>query len=67
MFIDDKSNPSLIGLLMVYSISLSDYVVDLTFASSHFENKLISLERVYTFMNIDPEDGYESYCRDWKE
>ena len=54
MFLGDKTNPSLIGLLMVYSISLSDYVAGLTFATSHFETKLISMERVYTFINVDP-------------
>jgi hypothetical protein len=51
---NNSSNPSLVGLLMVYALSLSDSMIDLTLASAFFETKLISIERVYTFMGIEP-------------
>lgn len=51
----NNSNPALMGLLMVYALSLSDFMINLTMASANFETKLVSLERIYTFMNIEPE------------
>jgi hypothetical protein len=48
----NSSNPALMGLLMVYALSLSDCMISLTLSSANFETKLVSLERIYTFMNI---------------
>ena len=61
----NSSNPSLVGLLMVYALSLSDSMIDLTLASAFFETKLISIERVYTFMSIETEKDYKEYCQKW--
>jgi ATP-binding cassette, subfamily C (CFTR/MRP), member 1 len=39
----NNSSPALMGLLMVYALSLSDCMVSLTLASTYFETKLVSL------------------------
>jgi len=52
--LSNNTNPALMGLLMVYALSLSDCMISLTLASANFESKLVSLERIYTFMNIEP-------------
>ena len=48
----NSSNPSLVGLLMVYALALCENMTQISLASANFENKLVSLERIYTFMSI---------------
>jgi ATP-binding cassette, subfamily C (CFTR/MRP), member 1 len=51
MFSSD-TNPSTIGLLMVYALSVSDNVVGIAQSEAGLESKLVSIERIYKFMNI---------------
>jgi hypothetical protein len=51
---NNTSNPSLVGLLMVYALSLSDDIIGLVLSLTDFETKLVSLERIYKFMHIEP-------------
>jgi ATP-binding cassette subfamily C (CFTR/MRP) protein 1 len=41
--LSNNTNPSLMGLLMVYALSLSDCMVSMTLSSAYFETKLVSL------------------------
>ena len=50
--LSSNNNASLAGLLMTYALSLSDDILFLTFTYAYFETKIISLERVYTFVKI---------------
>ena len=61
----NSTNPAVMGLLMVYCLSLSNHVTSTTFIFSDLENKLISLERVYKFAAIKPEKDYQNYCEEW--
>lgn len=61
----NSSNPSLVGLLMVYALALSETMTSLSLSSAWFETKLVSMERIYTFMNIAPEKDYKEYCSNW--
>ena len=51
---NSASNPAIMGLLMVYALSLSDHITGTTFCFSDMENKCISLERIYNFASISP-------------
>jgi ABC-type multidrug transport system fused ATPase/permease subunit len=62
----NSSNPSLVGLLMVYALALCESMTSLSLSSANFETKLVSMERIYTFMNIEPEPDYKRYCEEWK-
>ena len=52
--LSDNPNASLAGLLMNYAITLSNVIKNFTNDIAVFESKVISLERIYAFMNIDP-------------
>ena len=56
MFLGD--NASLIGLLMVHALNLSEGIVGFTLEEAEFETQLVSIERLYRFMKIQPEKRY---------
>ena len=56
MFVGD--NASLVGLLMVHALNLSDEIVGFTLEEAGFETQLVSVERLYRFMKIEPEKRY---------
>jgi ATP-binding cassette, subfamily C (CFTR/MRP), member 1 len=60
-----NTNASLAGLLMNYAVNLSGDIILFTNSVTVFESKLVSLERVYSFMHIEPEAPYLNYCAHW--
>ena len=62
----DNTNASLTGLLMNYAINLSNDIIIFTNSVTQFESKIVSLERIYSFMHIEPEAAYEEYCQNWQ-
>jgi len=63
-----NSNPALAGLLMTYALTLSSDITKTTDRITLFESKLISLERVFSFTQIEPEPAYVEYCSEnWSE
>lgn len=61
-----NDNPSLAGLLFAYSFTIDDYVVSMVYSLSNVETKMVSVERVTNFMNIEPEKGYTEYVKKWR-
>jgi len=59
------TDPASMGLLMVYALNMSRTVVWLVQSEANFEAKLISIERIYKFMSIEPEKNYIEYCANW--
>jgi hypothetical protein len=53
MFSADSSS-SVIGLLMTYAMYLIFSVAGLILCEADFETKLVSIERIYKFMEIEP-------------
>ena len=64
MFSADSTS-SVIGLLMTYAMYLIFSVAGLILCEADFETKLVSIERIYKFMEIEPESRYAEYCKDW--
>lgn len=52
------SDSSIIGLLMSYALYLIFNVAGLILTEADFETKLVSIERIYKFMDIEPEKRY---------
>jgi hypothetical protein len=50
--LSDNENPSLAGLLLAYSLTLSDDIIDTIFSFTYLETKMVSVERVKSFMEI---------------
>jgi len=50
--LSENENASLAGLLMNYALNLSDDIIGTTQTFAYFETKIISLERIYNFMQI---------------
>jgi ABC-type multidrug transport system fused ATPase/permease subunit len=63
--LSSNTNASLVGLLMNYAINLSSDIIEFTDSVTGFQAKIISLERIYAFMNIEPEPAYLEYCQRW--
>ena len=61
MFSSD-SNSSTVGLLMNYALFLIYQLTGFIMTLAWFENNLISIERIYKFMSIQPEEKYVNYC-----
>ena len=40
------------GILLAYAFNLNDEIISLTFSWTNLETKMISIERVFTFMKI---------------
>jgi ABC-type multidrug transport system fused ATPase/permease subunit len=57
----------LAGLLLSYAFNLNDDIISLTFSWANLETRMISVERIFNFMKIEPEKPYEDYCKNWKE
>lgn len=55
----DNDNGSLVGLLLAYSIGLDQDLINAIFTYAYLETKMISIERVLQFTEIDAEKGYE--------
>lgn len=55
-------DPATLGLLMYYIVNLTGSVVWLSLNEADFETKLVSMERLYKFMTIEPETRYMQYC-----
>jgi hypothetical protein len=58
----NNTNESLTGLLLTYSIMLSDDVINFSFSFAGLVLKMIAIERVSTFAKIEAEPGYREYC-----
>lgn len=59
------SSGAMAGLLLAYAFTIDEYVIRVTFIMSVFESKMISVERVAKFMDIEPESGYAEYVQNW--
>jgi len=44
---------------MVYALTLSDDIINHIIVLTQFETQLVTLERIYKFMQIEPETGYK--------
>jgi hypothetical protein len=53
------------GLLLAYSFTIDENVINLTYSLATLENKMVSVERVAKFMDIEPETGYVDYVKKW--
>lgn len=51
---------------MTYCTVLSDDIINVAFTYASLELKMISVERVTTFTQIEPEAGYSDYCKIWR-
>lgn len=51
----ENENPSLAGLLLTYALTLADDITDSMFSFTSLESKMVSVERVSNFMQIEPE------------
>lgn len=63
--LDSSISPALVGLLLSYAFTLNDDIISLTFSWANLETRLVSVERIFNFMNIEPEKAYEQYCSNW--
>ena len=63
--LSEDRTASTVGLLLAYAMNLSANAVDVTLWANHLETKMISVERVFSFTKIEPEPGYQDYCRAW--
>lgn len=61
--LSDNEDSSLTGLLLAYAMTLGDDMISVTFSFSSFQAKFISVERVNSYMKIQPEVGYAEYCK----
>lgn len=57
----------MIGLLLSYAFNLNDDIISLTFSWANLETRMVSVERIFNFMKIEPEPAYEEYCKNWTE
>jgi ABC-type multidrug transport system fused ATPase/permease subunit len=64
---NSEIDPALVGLLLSYAFNLNDDIISLTFSWANLETRMISVERIFNFMKIEPEPAYEQYCRQWSE
>jgi ATP-binding cassette subfamily C (CFTR/MRP) protein 2 len=62
----ENENPSLAGLLLTYALTLADDIIDTIFSVTYLETKMVSVERISTFMKIEPEEGYKEYTKNWR-
>lgn len=53
------------GLLLAYSFSIDSNVTSVIYSLASLETKMISVERVTNFINIEPESGYAEYTKKW--
>lgn len=63
--LDTSISPALVGLLLSYAFTLNDDIISLTFSWANLETRLVSVERIFNFMKIEPEKAYEDYCNNW--
>lgn len=61
-----NQSAAIAGLLLTYSTVLSDDIINLAFTYANLEIKMISVERVSAFTEIEPELGYVGYCAKWR-
>jgi ABC-type multidrug transport system fused ATPase/permease subunit len=61
----DNNSGAMAGLLLAYSFTIDKFVVYTAYNFGLFESKMISVERVAKFMDIEPESGYAEYVQNW--
>lgn len=64
--LSSNENASLVGLLLTYASILTDDIIGFSFSYANLELKMISVERVMTFTQLEPEPGYIEYCKGWR-
>ena len=58
-------NDSTVGLLLNYALFITSQITGLVQCETWFESTLITMERLYKFMEIEPEERYKEYCENW--
>ena len=58
-----EGDASTLGLLLNYALFLIFQISGLIHCEAWFETQLITMERLYKFMSIEPEAGYAEYCQ----
>lgn len=53
-----NENGPLVGLLLAYSLSIDQDLLNMIFSYTFLETKMIALERALQFTKISPENGY---------
>ena len=53
-------------MLLTYALNLADDIIDAIFSVTYLETKMVSVERISTFMKIEPEEGYKEYTKNWR-
>jgi hypothetical protein len=53
------------GLPTLRAYTIDKFVVYTAYNFGLFESKMISVERVAKFMDIEPETGYVEYVQNW--
>lgn len=53
-------NGATAGLLLTWASTLDEDVVSFVYALARLENRMVSVERVANFMDIEPEVGYRN-------
>jgi hypothetical protein len=61
-----NENSALAGLLLTYALGLSDDIIDTIFSFTYLEAKMVSVERISSFMKIEPESSYAEYTSKWR-
>lgn len=62
----NNENASFAGLLLTYAMTLADDILGTLLSFTYLEGKMVSVERLSTFMKIEPEDGYAEYTQKWR-
>lgn len=60
------SDPTTVGLLMTYAMSIAGSIRGIVYCQAGLENQLVVVERVYKIMDIQPEEKYAEYTKNWK-
>lgn len=63
--LSEHNNGSMAGLLLAYAFTIDESVINVIYWLASLETKMISVERIANFMNIEPEPGYVEYTKKW--
>ena len=47
-------------------MNINDDLIGTVFSYAYAEQKMVAIERVSTFTQIEPEPGYKKYCEVWR-
>ena len=64
--LSNDENGALAGLLLTYSLTINDDMINAIFSYAYVETKMIAIERVSAFTKIEAEIGYREYCKIWR-